>query len=102
GLGLAESDAVMDQSIPSTEADGPHRQLETSQRNQMLHRALDNIPEEQKMIIILKEYEGMKFREIADILELSENTVKSRLYYGLSALRKYFSQNNLEQEVRPT
>lgn len=102
GLGLAESDAAMDQSIPAPEGDGPHRQLETSQRNQMLHRALDNIPEEQKMIIILKEYEGMKFREIADILELSENTVKSRLYYGLNALRKYFTQNNLEQEVRPT
>lgn len=102
GLGMTESDAMVEQSLPAVEGDGPHDRLETSQRNQMLHEALDNIPEEQKMIIILKEYEGLKFREIADILELSENTVKSRLYYGLSALRKYFSQNNLEQEVRPT
>ena len=30
GLGLAESDAAMDQSIPAPEGDGPHRQLETA------------------------------------------------------------------------
>ena len=99
GLGVGESETSTEQSLPEADGDTPHTHLEADQRSQIMRKALDNIPEEQKVIIILKEYEGLKFREIADILELSENTVKSRLYYGLSALRKYFSQHNLEQEV---
>ncbi len=102
GLSLTESETTIEQSLPALDNDTPHSHLEANQRTQIMNRALDNIPEEQKVIIILKEYEGLKFREIADILELSENTVKSRLYYGLSALRKYFSQHNLEQEVNLT
>lgn len=102
GLGISDVDTASEQSMPAHDGDTPLRTLEANQRTQLLQTALDHIPEEQKAIIILKEYEGLKFREIADILELSENTVKSRLYYGLNALRKYFSQNNLEQEVRPT
>jgi RNA polymerase sigma-70 factor (ECF subfamily) len=102
GLSLAENELPVEQSLPGHDANNPHTHLEADQRTQIMNRALDNIPEEQKVIIILKEYEGLKFREIADILELSENTVKSRLYYGLNALRKYFSQHNLEQEVNLT
>jgi len=102
GLVLAESDRPIEQSLAGHDGDTPHSHLEASQRSQIMQKALDYIPEEQKVIIILKEYEGLKFREIADILELSENTVKSRLYYGLKALRNYFSQHNLEQEVNLT
>lgn len=49
---------------------------------------LQKLPEEQKTIIVMKEYEGMKFVEIAEALQLPINTVKSRLYYGLKSLRK--------------
>ena len=41
--------------------------------------------------------EGLKFREIAKILGISENTAKSRLYYGLKALRK---MNFIEKDIR--
>jgi RNA polymerase sigma-70 factor (ECF subfamily) len=61
--------------------------------------ALQALPEEQRTVIIMKEYEGLKFREIAEVLELPENTVKSRLYYGLRALRKFFLTTNLKREV---
>lgn len=65
----------------------------------VLHRALQEIPEEQRVIVIMKEYQGLKFREIAEALELPINTVKSRLYYGLKALRKLFDQWNVTEEV---
>jgi RNA polymerase sigma-70 factor (ECF subfamily) len=47
----------------------------------------------------MKEYEGLKFREIAEILGEPENTVKSRLYYGLSALKTTFNSWNINKEV---
>lgn len=73
--------------LPSPEP-GPHEALAQSELKTIVHLALQQIPENQRLVIILKEFEGLKFREIAKILGLSENTVKSRLYYGLKALSK--------------
>jgi RNA polymerase sigma-70 factor (ECF subfamily) len=64
----------------------------------LLDQALQRIPEKQRVIIIMKEYHGLKFTEIAEVLEISVNTAKSRMYYGLSALRKVFSKWNLTEE----
>ncbi|MEX0608841.1 MAG: RNA polymerase sigma factor [Balneolaceae bacterium] len=65
----------------------------------LLHRALLRLPTEQRVIVIMKEYEGITFNEIAEILDAPVNTVKSRLYYGLSALKKIFDSWNINKEV---
>ena len=65
----------------------------------LLNRALQTIPEEQRVVIIMKEYQGLKFSEIAEALEVPLNTVKSRMYYGLNALRKVFDQWNINEEM---
>jgi len=46
-----------------------------------------DLPREQREVLLLKEYEGLKFREIADVLGVAESTVKSRMYAGLDAMR---------------
>lgn len=80
------------------------QRLYQEEKSQMVLKALQMIPEEQRLVIIMKEYEGLKFKEIADMLQTSESTVKSRLYYGLKALHKIFStqykitENILEHE----
>ncbi len=51
-----------------------------------VREALAQLPEAQRTVIILKEYNGLKFREIAEILGTPESTVKSRLYHGLENL----------------
>ena len=63
----------------------------------LLNRALQTLPEEQRVVVVLKEYEGLKFREIAEVLDAPLNTVKSRLYYGLKALRKTFNQWDIDR-----
>ena len=64
----------------------------------LLNRALQTLPEEQRVVVVLKEYEGLKFREIAEVLDAPLNTVKSRLYYGLKALRKTFNQWDIDRD----
>jgi RNA polymerase sigma-70 factor (ECF subfamily) len=49
--------------------------------------ALASLPAEQREVIVMKEFQGLKFREIAEILGCPESTVKSRMYYGLAAMR---------------
>ena len=50
--------------------------------------AMAALPEEQRTAIILKEYHGMTFQEIADLQGCPLSTVKTRLYQGLSVLRR--------------
>ena len=47
-------------------------------------KAMALLPEEQRTAIILKEYHGLTFQEIADLLDCPLVTVKTRLYQGLS------------------
>lgn len=65
----------------------------------LLQRALNQLPPEQRIVVIMKEYEGLKFWEIAEILEEPENTIKSRMYYGLNTLREIFDKWNIEKEA---
>ncbi|HBH24467.1 MAG TPA: RNA polymerase subunit sigma [Cytophagales bacterium] len=71
----------------------PERKLQTMEKEQWVSSLLLTLPDEQRTVIIMKEYEDMKFREIAEVLDISENTVKSRLYYGLKSLRKQIEQS---------
>jgi RNA polymerase sigma-70 factor (ECF subfamily) len=56
--------------------------------------AMARLPEEQRTAIILKEYHGMTFQEIADLQGCPLSTVKTRLYQGLSVLRRDLAESN--------
>ncbi len=56
--------------------------------SQAVARAMADLPEEQRTAILLKEYHGLTFQEIADMLGCPLSTVKTRLYQGLSVLRR--------------
>ncbi|QUW03107.1 sigma-70 family RNA polymerase sigma factor [Chloracidobacterium validum] len=58
------------------------------ERAQLVRRALAALPPEMRQVIVMKEYEGLKFHEIADVLGLPVSTVKTRLYTGLNILRR--------------
>ena len=50
--------------------------------------AMASIPEEQRTVIILKEYHGLTFQEIAELMGCPLSTVKTRLYQGLAVVRR--------------
>jgi RNA polymerase sigma factor (sigma-70 family) len=79
--------------------DNPERQFEQSELSDILQEALLEINEEQREVVIMKEYEGLKFREIAEVLNISENTAKSRVYYGLESLRKILIRKNINKDT---
>jgi RNA polymerase sigma-70 factor (ECF subfamily) len=53
-----------------------------------VERAMSRLTEEQRVAIVLKEYHGLTFQEIADIVGCPLSTVKTRLYQGLNVLRR--------------
>ncbi len=64
--------------------------------SRVVARAMARLPDEQRMAIILKEYHGMTFQEIADLQSVPLSTVKTRLYQGLSVLRRVLQQEGHE------
>jgi len=59
----------------------------------VVEEAMALLPEEQRTAIVLKEYHGMTFQEIADLQGCPLSTVKTRLYQGLSVLRRHLEKN---------
>jgi RNA polymerase sigma-70 factor (ECF subfamily) len=55
-------------------------------------KAMETLPPEQRHAIILKEYHGLTFQEIADLMKCPLSTVKTRVYQGLSTLRKQLGE----------
>jgi RNA polymerase sigma-70 factor (ECF subfamily) len=64
----------------------PANVVEGRQRTAAVRRALNGLPLELRQIVVMKEFEELTFREIAEALELPLSTVKSRLYTGLKQL----------------
>src|SRR5258708_6849469 len=54
----------------------------------VLQKALLSLPAEQREVFILREQAGVPFKEIAEMVGVNENTVKSRMRYALEGLRK--------------
>ena len=54
--------------------------------------AVAALPDDQREVIVLKEYQGLTFAEIADLLGLPASTVKTRLYRGLVQLRSHLER----------
>lgn len=65
--------------------------------SQAVARAMAELPEEQRAAIMLKEYHGLTFQEIADMLDCPLSTVKTRLYQGLSVLRRRLERRQADQ-----
>jgi RNA polymerase sigma-70 factor (ECF subfamily) len=62
--------------------------VEAREREELVRRLLDGLSEEQREVILLREYQGLTFPEIGEVLGVPENTAKARLHRGLRAMRK--------------
>jgi RNA polymerase sigma-70 factor (ECF subfamily) len=58
----------------------------------VVEEAMALLPPEQRTALILKEYHGMTFQEIADLQGCPLSTVKTRLYQGLAVLRRHLER----------
>ncbi len=64
---------------------------------EVLEKAVSNLPEDQKAVVMLRDYEGYSYREIADITGLSESQVKVYIYRARVYLKNYIG--SMEQVI---
>ncbi len=62
-----------------SEDDDPHRIMGNTDKLGLLHRILDQLPEQQRHIVQLREFEGLEFVEISEIMDMQVNAVRVNL-----------------------
>lgn len=88
-LKLDETEQQVD--FPSEELPVQEK-MEVQERRELLHRAIDSLPENQRKAIILNKYEDLSYKEVADIMNLSLSAVESLIFRA---------KTNLEKKLKP-
>jgi RNA polymerase sigma-70 factor, ECF subfamily len=78
---------------------GPDLILVERERAGTVRQALLQLSEPYRAVVVLRHYEGLKFREIGEVLEIPEGTVKSRMAEALAQLNRILSRSLNERET---
>ncbi|HLU66723.1 MAG TPA: RNA polymerase sigma factor [Kofleriaceae bacterium] len=81
----ADSGTLLDV-LPAADM-GSDRKVVSRQLHVRMHEALARLSDEQREVFLMREFLDMPFKEIADVVGVPENTVKSRMRYALEKLR---------------
>jgi len=71
----------------------PEAMLEKLENKRLVRECINKIPLKYKTPLILKEFQNLSYKEIAEICDVSEGTVKSRIYRAKDYLLKLISEN---------
>jgi RNA polymerase sigma-70 factor (ECF subfamily) len=74
---------------------GADQKIMANQSHDKIRRMVDLLPEDQREVIILRNYANMSFKEIAELTNCSINTALGRMRYGLINLRKMMTEKQI-------
>jgi RNA polymerase sigma-70 factor (ECF subfamily) len=71
---------------------------EAADREKLVRRLLAGLSDDQRIVVLLREYQALTFPEIAEVLGVPENTAKARLHRGLRAMRRRLEEEGMSPE----
>jgi RNA polymerase sigma-70 factor (ECF subfamily) len=72
---------------------GPLDQAQADERRERVRAAVDRLPDFLRQVVVLAYYQGLKYREIAGILDIPVGTVKSRLHAALVRIQEAWADS---------
>ena len=78
---------------PKSDMETPDEHVIRKERTRVLHAAIQELPEEMRSAIVLRDIQGFSYEEIADMLNVSIGTIKSRISRGREKLREKIMTN---------
>lgn len=85
--------ALEDADRPSGE--DPAEPLVRTEVQKAVKRAIESLPEGERMCVVMSEYNGLKYAEISEILGIPVGTVKSRVFSAMARLREMLKDQKL-------
>jgi RNA polymerase sigma-70 factor, ECF subfamily len=73
----------------------PEQEMARLEQSRLVQKALDELPEDQRTILILVEYQGLSYEKIAKIMDCSIGTVKSRMHRARQKVRDWMENYEL-------
>ena len=89
-----DSDIDVDQgdyqgeTLALSDIESPENRLEGDQLEAVVYKAIDDLPEELKVAVTLREFDGLSYEEIAGIMECPVGTIRSRIFRAREAIEK--------------
>ncbi|MGB2768306.1 MAG: sigma-70 family RNA polymerase sigma factor [Candidatus Zixiibacteriota bacterium] len=74
--------------IPAPDSSRPDVALEKKERNVVVQKAIDSLPEKQRTAFVLHKYEGLSYEEIAEVMQRSLSSVESLIHRAKSNLHR--------------
>jgi RNA polymerase sigma-70 factor (ECF subfamily) len=103
--GAPERELSLDEFIPTSEGEfrlqipvdglSPEEALQNKELRQALDAAIDKLPKKYKMVLILRDMEGLSAKEVGTIMNLNERAVKSRLHRARLFIRRELSARGI-------
>lgn len=72
----------------------PEEQLEQKDRMKIVKDLIDGLPEKQRTVIHLRDIEGKSYKEIADIMEINEQQVKTNIFRARQTIKEKFTETD--------
>ena len=82
--------SIMSDNVPNIES-----QLITSQVESDLRKLIEELPEDQKEVLVMRMYQDLSFKEISELTGVSINTALGRMRYAIMNLRKVIDKNQI-------
>jgi RNA polymerase sigma-70 factor (ECF subfamily) len=77
---------------------GPLDQVQGEERRQLVRTGVDALPDFLRHVVILAYYQGLKYKDIADMLDIPVGTVKSRLHTALIRLQEAWTASSVVKD----
>ena len=89
GIGARDSSGEI---LDMYNSERPDKALERSELHTKIIQEVEKLPAEQKQAIVLREIDGLSYREISEIMNIPEGTVMSRLFYARKKLQEALAE----------
>lgn len=78
--------------IPGTDADESAKNLIQKEQQQIIHQALNKLPERQRTVFVMHKMDGLSYKSISEVLEISLSSVESLMHRAKLSLQHYLTE----------
>jgi RNA polymerase sigma-70 factor, ECF subfamily len=89
-LSALGEDCLMELPADPQQDPGPHGSMEMQEQRVFLHRKIEELPESQRLLVVLRYQEELSYEEIANVLNLPLGTIKTGLFRAKERLKESF------------
>lgn len=90
----AQTEELTEQNSAQPDASDPYSRFVQDEQMQIIHRLINALPEKQRTIIQLRDVEGKSYKEISEILQLSDEQVKINLFRARQKIKQRITEIN--------